>query len=70
MLLRAPKPGFCALKGIKIAIGASHLRGRISMRAIASMSFDQSIADTESQIALLTMTEDAKEDLKALRRET
>ena len=31
------------------------------MRAIASMSFDQSIAYTESQIAVLAMTEDAKE---------
>jgi 1,4-dihydroxy-2-naphthoyl-CoA synthase len=35
------------------------------MRAIASMSFDESIAYTESQIALLAMTEDAKEGLKA-----
>ena len=29
------------------------------------MSFDESIAYTESQIALLSMTEDAKEGLKA-----
>jgi 1,4-dihydroxy-2-naphthoyl-CoA synthase len=29
------------------------------------MSFDQSIAYTESQISLLAMTEDAKEGLKA-----
>ena len=35
------------------------------MRAIASMSFDESIAYTESQIALLAMTEDAKEGLAA-----
>ncbi len=35
------------------------------MRAIAAMSFDQAIAYTESQIGLLTMTEDAKEGLKA-----
>jgi len=35
------------------------------MRAIASMSFDESIAYTESQISLLAMTEDAKEGLKA-----
>jgi hypothetical protein len=35
------------------------------MRAIASMSFDESIDYTESQIALLAMTEDAKERLKA-----
>jgi enoyl-CoA hydratase/carnithine racemase len=30
-----------------------------------SMSFDESIAYTESQIELLAMTEDAKEGLKA-----
>lgn len=35
------------------------------MRAIASMSFDESIAFTESQIALLAMTDDAKEGMKA-----
>jgi len=40
-------------------------RGKYAMRAIGSMSFDQSIAYTESQIALLAMTEDAKEGLKA-----
>ncbi len=40
-------------------------RGKYAMRAIASMSFDQSIAYTESQIALAAMTEDAKEGLKA-----
>jgi len=40
-------------------------RGKYAMRAIAAMSFDQSIAFTESQIALLAMTEDAKEGLKA-----
>ena len=33
------------------------------MRAIEAMSFDQAIAYTESQIALLAMTEDAKEGL-------
>ena len=38
---------------------------KYAMRAIASMSFDESIAYTESQIALLAMTEDAKEGLKA-----
>ena len=37
----------------------------VIMRAIASMSFDESIAYTESQIGLLAMTEDAKEGLKA-----
>jgi methylglutaconyl-CoA hydratase len=40
-------------------------RGKYAMRAIASMSFDESIAYTESQIALLAMTKDAKEGLKA-----
>jgi enoyl-CoA hydratase/carnithine racemase len=40
-------------------------RGKYAMRAIASMSFDEAIAYTESQIALLGMTEDAKEGLKA-----
>src|SRR5207249_6322412 len=40
-------------------------RGKYAMRAIAAMSFDQSIAYTESQISLLAMTEDAKEGLKA-----
>src|SRR4030081_1923244 len=40
-------------------------RGKYAMRAIASMSFDESIAYTESQIALLAVTEDAKEGLKA-----
>jgi enoyl-CoA hydratase/carnithine racemase len=40
-------------------------RGKYTMRAIAAMSFDESIAYTESQIAVLAMTEDAKEGLKA-----
>jgi enoyl-CoA hydratase/carnithine racemase len=40
-------------------------RGKYAMRAIASMSFDESIAYTETQIALLAMTEDAKEGLRA-----
>jgi methylglutaconyl-CoA hydratase len=40
-------------------------RGKYAMRAIASMSFDESIAYTESQIALVAMTEDAKEGLRA-----
>ena len=38
-------------------------RGKYAMRAIESMSFDQAIAYTESQIALVAMTEDAKEGL-------
>lgn len=40
-------------------------RGKYAMRAIASMSFEESIAYTESQIAIMAMTEDAKEGLKA-----
>jgi methylglutaconyl-CoA hydratase len=40
-------------------------RGKYAMRAIASMSFDESIPYAESQIALLAMTEDAKEGLNA-----
>jgi enoyl-CoA hydratase/carnithine racemase len=40
-------------------------RGKYAMRALASMSFDQGIAYTESQIALLSMTQDAKEGLAA-----
>ena len=38
-------------------------RGKYAMRAIESMSFDQAIAHTESQIALLALTEDAREGL-------
>ena len=38
-------------------------RGKYAMRAIESMSFEQAIAYTESQIALLAMTEDAREGL-------
>ena len=40
-------------------------RGKYAMRAIASMSFDESIAYLEGQITILSMTEDAKEGLKA-----
>ena len=40
-------------------------RGKYAMRAIAAMSFDESIAYLESQIAILSMTEDAREGLKA-----
>ncbi|MEZ5646320.1 MAG: enoyl-CoA hydratase/isomerase family protein [Burkholderiaceae bacterium] len=40
-------------------------RGKYAMRAIDAMSFDEAIAYTESQIALLAMTEDAKEGLAA-----
>lgn len=38
-------------------------RGRYALRAIESMSFDQAIAYTESQIALMAMTDDAREGL-------
>lgn len=40
-------------------------RGKYAMRAMGAMSFDQGIAYTESQIALLALTEDAKEGLAA-----
>src|ERR1700742_2494482 len=40
-------------------------RGKYAMLAIAAMSFDESIAYTESQIGLLARTEAAKEGLKA-----
>ncbi len=36
-------------------------RGKFAMNAVASMNFEQAIAYTESQIATLTMTEDAAE---------
>ncbi len=38
-------------------------RGKYAMRAIEAMTFDQAIATTESQIALLALTDDAKEGL-------
>jgi len=38
-------------------------RGKYAMRAIEAMSFDEAIAYTESQIALLALTEDAREGL-------
>ena len=38
-------------------------RGKYALRAIEAMSFDQAIAYTESQIALLAMTDDAREGL-------
>lgn len=40
-------------------------RGKYAMRALAAMSFDQAIAYTESQIALLALSEDGKEGLAA-----
>jgi enoyl-CoA hydratase/carnithine racemase len=40
-------------------------RGKYAMRAIADMTFEQAIAYTESQIAMLAMTEDAREGLAA-----
>jgi enoyl-CoA hydratase/carnithine racemase len=38
-------------------------RGKYAMRAIEAMSFEEAISYTESQIALMAMTEDAKEGL-------
>ncbi len=40
-------------------------RGKYALRAIEAMSFDQAIAYTETQIATLALTEDAKEGLAA-----
>ena len=40
-------------------------RGKYAMRVIASMSFDEAAAHMEGQIALLTLTDDAKEGLAA-----
>lgn len=40
-------------------------RGKYALRAIEAMSFDEAIAYTESQIAVLAQTEDAKEGLAA-----
>jgi len=40
-------------------------RGKYAMRAIQAMSFDQAIAYTETQIATMALTEDAKEGLAA-----
>ncbi|MDR6861502.1 enoyl-CoA hydratase/isomerase family protein [Variovorax guangxiensis] len=40
-------------------------RGKYAMRAISAMSFDQAIAYTESQIAVMPMTEDAREGMAA-----
>ena len=40
-------------------------RGKYAMRAMAAMSFDEAIAYTESQIALVAMSEDAREGLAA-----
>lgn len=40
-------------------------RGKYAMRALGSMSFDQGIAYTELQIAILAMTQDAKEGMAA-----
>ena len=40
-------------------------RGKYAMRAVADMTFEQAIAYTEGQIALLALTEDAREGLAA-----
>lgn len=40
-------------------------RGKYALRAMASMSVEESIAYTESQIAVLALTEDAKEGMAA-----
>jgi len=40
-------------------------RGKYAMRAISAMSFDQAIAYTEAQIALIPLTVDAREGMAA-----
>jgi enoyl-CoA hydratase/carnithine racemase len=40
-------------------------RGKVALRAIESMSFDQAIAYMEGQISLLSLTEDAREGMAA-----
>ncbi len=40
-------------------------RGKYAMRAVRSMTFDQAIAFTEGQIALMAQTEDAREGVAA-----
>ena len=40
-------------------------RGKYALRAIAAMSFEESLAFMEGQLPLLAMTEDAKEGLAA-----
>jgi enoyl-CoA hydratase/carnithine racemase len=42
-------------------------RGLYTMKKIETMAFEESMAFTESQIALLTLTEDAKEGQAAFR---
>ena len=40
-------------------------RGLYTLKGVESMAFEQSMSFTESQIALFTLTEDAKEGQKA-----
>ncbi len=40
-------------------------RGLYTMKGVESMAFEESMSFTESQIALFTLTEDAKEGQKA-----
>lgn len=40
-------------------------RGKYAMRAMAAMSFDEALAYAEGQIALMSMTEDAREGMAA-----
>jgi enoyl-CoA hydratase/carnithine racemase len=44
-------------------------RGKYAMRAVGSMSFDEGIAYTEGQIALLVITKDAEEGLASFNEE-
>ena len=43
-------------------------RGKFTMRAMGSMSFDEGTTHTESQIALLAIAEDAKESLTSFNK--
>jgi len=40
-------------------------RGKYAMKAIEDMSFEQAIAYTETQLATMALTEDAKEGMAA-----
>jgi 1,4-dihydroxy-2-naphthoyl-CoA synthase len=42
-------------------------RGLFTMKKIEAMAFEESMSFTESQIALFTLTDDAKEGQKAFR---
>ena len=53
------------LKQIKANSPTALRRGKYALRAIESMSFDQAIAFTESQLTLMAQSEDAQEGMAA-----